>query len=459
MLGVHRLAAGGIGYYLADLTDDLPLPRGGAAGWIGRSAANMGLDGPVDPRSLDALLHGQHPRTGHALRSPRASVHGLDLTFTVPKSISVLFALGGDGVAHHVLDAQRAGVLGAITYLEEHALGAPRGSGDDRRILPTTGAVGAAFTHYVSRNHDPHVHTHVVMANLVQGVDGRWGACDGRGVWAHRQAASAVYDAGVRAELSRRLGIGWTATHGAPVEVDGVSPHLLGEFSSRGADVRRHMAQWGARSARGARVAWAATRPDKPRAEEFAALTAQWVRRASSLGLEGPVRGSIPRAGAPREQVVDEHRFLSTLSGAPDGAARRRDLVASFGVAAVDGATADTLARVTDLWIPPHPAHDVGVAERVHPLASLVPGSHLLRELGPRPLDPVAHAIWREAAKGIEDYRTRWRVSPESFSSARGSTLPVHQLIDRLETDHRVREARLQLGWRAPPVLEMDRGR
>ena len=187
--------------------------------------------------------------------------------------MSVVFALGGEEAARHVVAAHREGVQGALRYVESHALSAPRGSGEQREIVPTTGLVAASFTHGVNRKLDPHLHTHVVMANMVHGFDSRWSACDHRGLSAHRAAASAVYESHLRAQLSIRLGLRFVEAPGLRAEVGGVSPFLLGEFSSRAADIRRHMAEQGAHSARGARVAWAATRPDKRAGLDFGELS------------------------------------------------------------------------------------------------------------------------------------------------------------------------------------------
>ena len=101
MLGMHRLTTGGAGYYLSDLAQELPLPPrgagGGPAAWSGRAAAGLGLRGAVeDPAQLRAVLDGRHPAAGHRLRSERATVLGFDLTFSAPKSVSVVFALGGE---------------------------------------------------------------------------------------------------------------------------------------------------------------------------------------------------------------------------------------------------------------------------------------------------------------------------------------------------------------------------
>ena len=244
------------------------------------------------------------------MRSERATVLGFDLTFSAPKSVSVVFALGGEEAARHVVTAHREGVQGALRYIESHALSAQRGSGEQREIVPTTGLVAGSFTHGVNRNLDPHLHTHVVMANMVHGADGRWSACDHRGLSAHRVAASAVYESHLRVELTSRLGIRWVEAPGLRAEVDGVSPLLLGEFSSRSADIRRHMAEYGAHSARGARVAWAATRPDKRAGLDFHDAVV-------AMGAAGAVVGesSVPKwpRSSRRARCTRRHRVrLST---------------------------------------------------------------------------------------------------------------------------------------------------
>ncbi len=417
MLGVHRLTSAGANYYLADLAHELPLPRRwdeGPALWTGHAAANLGLHGAPDPMALRAVLDGRHPTSGHRMRSDRATVQGFDLTFSAPKSVSVIFALGGEEVARHVVSAHNESVRGALAYVESHALSAQRGSGEERRVVPTTGLVAASFTHGVSRNLDPHLHTHVVMANMVHGLDSRWSACDHRGLSAHRAAASAMYEAHLRGELSTRLGARWVLGPRLSAEVAGVSPLALGEFSSRSADIRRHMAEWGAHSAAGARIAWAATRPEKVSGLDFDELSSQWERRARSIGSDRREIQTVLGRRAERTagtQSLDEHRFGATLSLPADGAARRRDVATAFATAAVAGADAQTVEALTDLWTPRLSEREqVGVAEDTRTLRSVTPGGHLLEALGPRPVDRVDHAVWREAARVVDDYRDRWQV-------------------------------------------------
>ena len=472
MLGVHRISEGGATYYLSDLAQELPVPSGweesGPAAWFGRAADGLGLEGAVEPDRLRSALDGRNPASGQRLRSDRATVVGFDLTFSAPKSASVVFGLGGEEVARHVVAAHVEGVRGALTYIEAHALSARRGSGEDREVVATTGLVAATFTHGVNRNLDPHLHTHAVLANMVHGSDGRWSACDHRGLFAHRAAASAVYESHLRARLSARLGVRWAEAPGLRAEIAGVSPLLLGEFSSRGADVRRHMAEHGAHSARGARIAWAATRPQKRGGLDFAELSSQWERRAEAFGRPRVEMASLLGRRSAREpaQTVDEHRFGATLSLAPDGAARRRDVVAAFGTAALHGADEHSVDRLTQLWTPtPSGSVQVGVAEDRHALRGVVPGPYLLDALGPRPVDPVDHAVWRDAANVIDGYRHRWRVAKgadalgaETLPSGI-SSLPTERLIDHLQAARHVEMARQRLGWRLTRVHEMDRGR
>jgi hypothetical protein len=340
---------------------------------------------------------------------------------------------------------------------------ARRSSGEEREVVPTTGLVAGSFTHGVNRNLDPHLHSHVVVANLVHGEDGRWSACDQRGLWAHRHAAGAVYGSHLRAQLSAQFGITWSERPDLRAEVAGISPLLLGEFSSRSADIRRHMAEQGSHSGRGSRIAWAATRAPKQADISFRELAADWERRARGLGGSGAELGPlVARSELIARPTLNEHQFRATLSRAADGAVRRRDVVAGFGAAAVSGATAPTVERLTDLWLPP--SREVGVAEAVHAPRGLVPGDHLIAALGPRPVDVPGHRVWQGGAQSIEAYRRRWGVIRNAPALGVGpdgdlSSFPATRLADHVRTARTVEVARQQLGWRQSRGLELDRGR
>ncbi len=459
MLGIRKVGRDRADYYLSDLASELPLAM--PASWTGAASGPLGLEGTLVPEAFHLLLQGRHPRTGQPMGSGRNGVAAFDLTFSAPKSASVLFALGGVEAASRVAWTHTGAVHGALRYLEQHGVTATRQSRLESVVVPTTGVIAGQFTHAVSRNGDPHLHTHVVMANLVHGVDGRWGACDARGIAAHRAAASEVYGAHLRAGLTAAFGVRWAAPPGRPYEIMGVAPELLGEFSSRAADIRRSMHEAGARSSRAARVAWAATRPAKPPPASYGELARVWARQARAVGgtggLELPV-GRLP----PGPRVLDEHRFAAVISLTPHGGARRRDVVAAFAAAAPHGIEAVPLEHLVGQWVP---APSFGVAEPLHHRRDVVPANHLLRALGPRPLTPKDHALWVGAAEVLNAYRGRWGNDRAAAAiGVPGSlpclwSLPAARLADHIRTARRVEEVRSRLGRGEPVEFDLGIGR
>ena len=460
MLGVHGVGRDRADYYLGDLAHELPVSSPGR--WTGEAAARLGLAGHVQPAEFCRLLEGCHPLSGRPMGSGRVAVVALDLTFSAPKSVSVLFGLGGVEIARDVVHVHTEAVAGALSYLERHGIAARRRSGPERAVVPTTGMIAGLFTHALSRNGDPHLHSHVVMANLVHGVDGQWSACDGRGISAHRHAAGGVYEAHLRAGLSAALGVRWVAGPGQRVEIAGVAPVLLGEFSSRAADIRRRMHEVGARSTRGNRVAWAATRRPKVSRASYGELAAGWARRARALGERPELRLGRPRQVGLGPPLFDEHRFAGMLALAAHGGAHRRDVVAAFGAAAPDGIEAASLERIVMHWVP-HAG--VGVAEPLHQLRAVVPATHHLRALGARPVDPVDHEVWVDAAAALDAYRVRWGLgrSPEPLgtdASLSGlASLPTLRLADHIRLTRQLETARSRLGRREPATIEHGLGR
>jgi hypothetical protein len=202
----------------------------------------------------------------------------------------------------------------------------------------------------------------------------------------------------------------------------------------------------------------------------FRVLAPEWGRRAESAGATldvaaltrlGRVWGGSAPGGSMRAGSVDEHRYAGVIALTPHGGAHRRDVVSAFGAGAGQGAEASSLERLADQWAP---EPGVGVAERLHTRASVVPGSHLQRTLGPRPVDPAAHGVWVDAAKAIDGYRARWgidRSAEEPLGASPLARLPPDRLADHLRTTRRIDEARARLGWREPRQAELglDLGR
>lgn len=169
------------------------------------------------------------------------TIAGFDLTFTVMKSVSTLWALGDAGTQQAVYDAHRAAVSSALSFLEERALFTRTGHGGCRQT-PTRGAVAAAFDHWDSRAGDPNLHTHVVLANKVQGMDGGWRSVDSRALHHAVVTVSELYEALLVDEVARRVPVRWGWRGRGPrrspaFELEGVSDELMAEFSQRATQI------------------------------------------------------------------------------------------------------------------------------------------------------------------------------------------------------------------------------
>jgi len=179
MLTIAKLSAGGEAYYLSTVAsgvEDYYVGTGEVAGyWAGTAAAGLGAAGDVTAETLRAVLGGTDARGGRlvGLRGNRR-VPGWDATVAAPKSVSLLWALGEPDVADRVRQAHDV-VAAALGYLEEHAAFCRRGTNGVERVQ-ADGLAAAAFRHRSSRNLDPHLHTHVLIANQARAVDDGAGA-------------------------------------------------------------------------------------------------------------------------------------------------------------------------------------------------------------------------------------------------------------------------------------------
>lgn len=292
-LSLAKVARGAERYYLEAVAgggEDHCPPGGEPDGaWLGGAVVGLGLDGRVTAAQLEAVLAGAHPHSGEVLSRThkRVKVAAYDLVFAAPKSTSLLFALGEHSVAEQVLAGHLGAVAGVMGYLEREAVRARRGGGVGRRTVATTGVIGAGFLHRTSRAPDPHLHTHVLVPNLVRDVNGQWSALDARGLYLHSRTAGCLYRAHLRQELTERLGLSWARTAADVIDVEGMDPVVVRVFSRRRADIEAALAEQGGSSAKAAQVAALTTRPPKDLTTPFESLVAKWRVRAAALGL-GP---------------------------------------------------------------------------------------------------------------------------------------------------------------------------
>jgi conjugative relaxase-like TrwC/TraI family protein len=232
-------------------------------------------------------------------RTNPVAVAGFDLTFTVPKSASVLWALAQPREQQAVVEAHRAAVDDVLAFVEQRALFTRIGSQGCAQVA-TRGMVAAAFDHWDTRTGDPNLHTHVVIANKVQGPDGRWRSIDSKALHHAGVALSELYDDLVADHLTTRLRVSWgwrdrgaRRTHA--FEIDGLDDRLLAAFSTRSADitatVQTAIAEFSAKHGRPPtrpqvvrlrQQATLATRPDKT-PHSLADLLDRWADTARRI--------------------------------------------------------------------------------------------------------------------------------------------------------------------------------
>jgi conjugative relaxase-like TrwC/TraI family protein len=233
---------------------------------------------------------------------------GADGQLSPPKSVSLLWAFGSDDVQGQVLAAHRTAVTETVRHLETfagHALRGHQGGSDRAAHIGTDGLIVAAFEHLTSRADDPQLHTHLVVANLLHGTDGKWSALDTRALFRHQKTAGYLYQAVLRGELTRRLGVSWSPVRNGVAEVAGISRKLISAFSQRRGQVLAHLEQTGGAGAKAATVACLATRPAKS-GKPVRELTSTWHAKARALvGDPRLVMRSV--LGVEQPAVVDQH--------------------------------------------------------------------------------------------------------------------------------------------------------
>ncbi|MEL6893630.1 MAG: MobF family relaxase, partial [Actinomycetota bacterium] len=320
MLRVRAIHHGASRAVVKYLDEYLTKARGEPPGrWMGRGAALLGRYDEVDSWDFQRILEGHHPRTGERLGAEFttryrkdgkavSSVIGFDPTFSAPKSLSVWWALTDDeGLA----ECHDVAVAAAMDAIERRAATTRVRSNGTRMCLDTEGLTAAAFRQSTSRADDPQLHTHVVISSKVRTADGRWLALDARNLMKHQSTFGRVYQAALRAEVTRRYEVAWGEVKNGQAEIAGFPTELLGLFSKRAEEIdielRERLDVFRAREGRDAsryersgieREVATDTRDDKT-GLTAAELRIAWEAEATAIGYGLPdIESGVSRAAS-----------------------------------------------------------------------------------------------------------------------------------------------------------------
>jgi conjugative relaxase-like TrwC/TraI family protein len=361
-------------YYLDKVADGVSAYyslQGEAPGqWIGQGAARLSLDGQVDGGQLKAILGGCDPATGDPLGAGANRKNmGFDLCFRAPKSVSVLAGLGDPDTVAVIHACHGRAVAAAVDYLERTATWTRRGH-NGVEVLRGDGLVGAAFRHRTSRAQDPHLHTHVLVANLTLGADGRWATLDGRFVYAQAKTAGYLYEAHLRAELTRELGVEWGPVRNGIADVRGVPAAVLRTFSKRRAEIEARLGELGFSSPRAAEVATLDTRRRKTHGLEGGVVRARWRGEATALGFGPAEYAEVFRRNTGVLVTAEVEEQIGSVLSSPVGLTRqvstfdRRDVLQAICDRLPSGAAITTVEGVADRYVARPEVIDLGGASR-----------------------------------------------------------------------------------------------
>jgi len=229
---------------VADGMEDYYMGAGEAPGvWRGAWATELSLEGVVRADDLRALVDGLDPGSGGDLLvgHRERKVRAVDVTLSVPKSVSLLWAFGTPETSAEVSIAVVEATDHALLFLEERAAVARQQQFGVRRRVPTGGFAIATFAHRTSRAGDPQLHTHCLIPNVVRRADGAHVAFDANPLHVWGKAAGIVFLNQLERTMTSRLGVAWGPERNGCREIVGFSRDQLRAFSKRTVAIETHL--------------------------------------------------------------------------------------------------------------------------------------------------------------------------------------------------------------------------
>ena len=407
-----------------------------ASAWGGAGSVSLGLTGEVNKETFQNILNGVQPN-GDKVGQVENRQSGVDLTFSMSKSASVMAYVGGD---ERILAAHMTAVQATMKWVEKNfAEGRTYERNKNGEPVRTGNLVYALFQHDTSRALDPQGHIHVIVANMTKMASGAWQALHNGALWKNNSTIGAAYHAQFRTELEK---LGYrteiTGKHGQ-FEIKGVPQEVLKEFSQRRADILEKAGELGIKSTEAMREVTRRTRDPKLNVEDRQTLRDNWKERAAALGFDGKelIADAATRAG----QSIGDSR--------PGTFDRIRSTVA------------DIRERLGEAFSPADPLVDRGLdrlrlspvdVRTQHAVASAV--RILEQREAAFPLTQVSHAALSLGLPGVTADKVDARVS-ELLKTERlipGASNRIDNIVTHVTTpDGLASEARI--------LAEIDRGK
>ena len=303
-----KSASGAANYFAKDdfvsgeyYTDE---KAGDVSMWGGEGAAAAGLTGAVEKETFARVLGGEMP-SGERVEVREGRRPGFDLTFSAPKSVSVMAYIAGDKRILGPNGAQTIAVQKTMAWVEKNLAAARVTKDGNTETVKTGNLVYALFQHDTSRALDPQAHIHSIVANMTQMPDGKWQALDAQKLWSSNTVIGSIYHSYLRDELEK-LGyqVRMDGKHGT-FEIVGVPKEVLETFSKRREQILEKAAELGIVSPQGRNQITVNTRDPKLNVEDReTGLVIEWMKEAAAVGFDGKklLEGALQAAAKAEER-------------------------------------------------------------------------------------------------------------------------------------------------------------
>lgn len=270
--------------------------------WWGKGSKDMQLAGTVSDREFTQLLSGRLPN-GEQLGKMENQVMkhraGWDLTFSAPKSVSIMALVAGD---QRLIAAHREAVKVTLEKIQQGCGQARITVNGAMQYENTRHLTGALYHHDLSRAKDPQLHTHSVIMNMTARADGKWRslasslgkynegtASEVNGFIERVRHQNRYYSKLYETELAFHVKqCGYELRHDSPTgifEIAAVPSSLVEQFSKRRQEIEAMLEDKGLTGGKAAAVATLSTRENKERVDREA-LKHQWQEEAKQHGVD-----------------------------------------------------------------------------------------------------------------------------------------------------------------------------
>ncbi len=269
--------------------------------WLGKGSALLDLEGMVNPIVFEKLLKGHLPNGVVMIQVQKGEHHrpGYDLTFSAPKSVSLLALAAGN---KEVLEAHRAAVQEVLLKIERDYAGVRDKTNGITRPEKVDNLIMALFEEYDSRAGDPQLHHHCVIMNIVQRMNGEWRTLYFDEVYRDKLLLGLAYRSALAKNLMA-LGYELVFKQGGLFEIKGVPEGMIQHFSKRRAEIKTWLEEHQLSGGLASKIANFETREAKV-ATELETRQARWLHESHKTAFSFDTLNAVVQEASIRGPVA-----------------------------------------------------------------------------------------------------------------------------------------------------------